>query len=214
MKKLIIFLAALFTVGSFAKHPQLLTPEQEEKYFSQWEDLGMKSAFDYSRWNECLRPMSGNYVGANCMKKRRIGERLYDFLDAHMSVCVEEASSELNIQIEDFHIVHAGIFADRNHSPRSLHSIGRAIDIKAIKLLKPDGSTQSFVYSKDGHGPFYTKLRACWGKIVHEKNDCPVRGSLGRTATIGKENADHQHHLHVSVPYCIGGTYAGNYYRR
>lgn len=227
MKKLILLLIAAFNLGCFAqaqslenehKHARPFTPEEEEKYFAQLErergNKKWKTAFGHTRWNECVRPFTGNYTGANCARQRRIGEILFDYMDEQMKNCLEQISSEMGFEMEDFHVVHNGIYADRNHSPRSLHSVGRAIDIKTIKILKPDGTSISFNYGKDGLGTFYTKLRSCWGKVVHQWNSCPVLGRYDRTGSVGKENRDHQHHLHISVPYCVAGAYSSRYYRK
>lgn len=197
-------------------HFQPFTPEEEEVYFTPFENgVIKKGRFAYTYWNECSQPLSGNYMGYNCTSKRRLAEILFEFMDNHLERCVEESAADLGINMEAFHITHKGIYGDRRHSSRSLHAEGRAIDIHTIKVLGADGKEHRFAYKKHRGKQFYTRLRFCWGSAVSTYNGCPLyNGMPGRTGSIGQENRNHRVHLHLSVPYCVSGQYAGRYYRR
>lgn len=198
------------------EHARPFTPEEEEVYFTPFENgVLRKRRFAYTYWNECSQPLSGNYLGYNCTSKRRLSQILFEFMEDHLERCVEEAASDLGINMESFHITHKGIYGDRRHSSRSLHAEGRAIDIHSIKIKGADGEVMDLPYKNYPKGKFYTRLRFCWGGAVSQYNGCPLyNGMPGRTGSIGHENRNHRVHLHLSVPYCVSGQYAGIYYRR
>lgn len=197
-------------------HLSPFTPEEEEAFFSELDRSDQKRSFDYRFWNECKKPMTGNYTGYKCTPKRRLGEMLYDYMEEQLTRCVTQAAKAEGInRVDDYHVEHAGIFGDSSHSSRSLHAVGRAIDVKSISVERPSGEKIRFSYVKNGLGKFYGSLRSCWGRAVHQFNSCPlISGREDRTGSIGKENRDHNRHLHLSVPYCVAGRYAGLYYRR
>ncbi len=226
MKTLGLLVAMLFNGATFSEdytehehdhdHARPFTPEEEEAYFTPFENgLFRKRRFPYTYWNECSKPITGNYQGYSCTSIRRISEILFDFMDTHLGRCVEEAASTIGWVVEDYHITHKGIYGDRNHSSRSLHAEGRAIDISAISLTLSDGRRRKLDYKSYAGGKFFSKLRSCWGSSVMQYNNCPsYNGVRHRTGSIGSENHRHKYHLHLSVPYCISGRYAGHYYRR
>jgi len=213
-------LVSVFLIVSTAKaneHARVFSPKEENGYFSRLEKGVMsKGRFPYLYWNECLEDgLLGNYSGSKCSRKRRVSEILYEFMEIHLSSCIEDAAHLLGHNLESFKITHDGIFADSKHSPKSLHSEGRAIDIAAITLKTPTGKTHKLGFYKHGKGRFYSSLRACWGLSLAKFNECPYYGSSAKlTGSIGKENSKHQHHLHLSVPVCYGGNYGGKFYIR
>lgn len=197
----------------------VLSPAQEDEYFSTYFPGANKASafrFPQTTWRECDDVVTGNYYQANCSNSRGISVILKKFMDEHMYKCVNAGlAAQGGGSVNDFHIVHAGIFADPRHSPRSLHSENRAIDIKSMEIQLTSGAVKNFVYQGTSARPFYTAFRSCWGKIVHDFNGCPYyRSTPGLTGTIGWENANHQHHMHTSVPYCVGGNYGTYYYQK
>lgn len=220
MKTLGLLVAMLLNGASFSEehtdHARPFTPQEEEAYFTPYENgLFNKRAFPYRYWNECSQPMSGNYHGHTCAAKRRISEILFEFLDNHIGSCIEEAANTNGWIVDNYHLTHKGIYGDRNHSSRSLHAEGRAIDISAITVTRPSGKKVKLDYKSYSGGKFYSRLRSCWGKVISRYNNCPAyNGMISRTGSIGSENRHHRVHLHLSVPYCISGRYAGSYYRR
>ena len=218
MKRSLLFAVAVFIGRAQAsEHAHTFSPEQEEMHFSELEKgIQSKGVYPYLHWNECqeIGP-EGNYSGHPCHRKRRISEILYDFLETHLTQCVEDAAYLLGHSMESFKITHDGIFADSKHSPRSLHSEGRAIDIAAITLRTSQNKKVRLSFKKLGKGRFYSSLRACWGLSLATFNGCPYSGgSAKRTGSIGKENRNHQNHLHLSVPVCHNGYHVGNFYRK
>lgn len=223
---LLLFLKA-FNLVAFAneekdKHPKLLSPVEERSYFvhffSQYNSgkKSFKNMFPFMFWDECHDDdLKGTYVGYPCSQRRMISNILYRFLDEHFYKCVDEGARELGLSVYDYSIIHAGIFADKRHSTRSLHSEGRAIDIKSIELYLTNGRKVSQKYLESGGNPFYKNLRKCWGEVLYRHNTCPyVDGKVLHTGSIGKENANHQKHLHLSVPYCINYAYSDLFFRR
>jgi hypothetical protein len=221
MKKYIlmaVFLAHGILAGEDDNHDhgRPFTPEEEDAYFAPYENgLFKKRRFPFRNWNECSQPLSGNYSGYTCTNKRKISEILFEFLDDHLGSCIADAAEAIGKDVDSYHLVHNGIYGDRRHSSRSLHAEGRAIDIKSIRFTESNGASNNLDYKNFGGGKFYTLLRFCWGTVIERYNDCPLyRGMHGRTGSIGKENRDHRAHLHLSVPYCVSGSYAGAFYRR
>lgn len=202
------------TASDNPKHAHVLNPEEEVLYFKALKK--QKRIFPRLNWNECSDyRMTGNYLGYSCSKRRSISVILFEHLTDNVLTCIEEASSTLNYTVRDFHLVHKGIFADARHSPRSLHSEGRAIDLAEIKVRTFEKGWITFNYLRHGKGKFFKSFRDCWGSSVHFYNGCPLHEeTLTLTGSIGKENQDHQRHLHLSIPYCHDGKYLGDFYKR
>lgn len=196
-----------------------LIPLSEAEILSiMFEDMVVAARFPKTLWNECTEAnFQGNYVGLNCTR-REIANIFLDFLDENFRDCAARAADTRGVELSSFTVIHKGIKADGAHSPSSLHSYYRAIDIKDVLVTNHSGETFQFNYEKHGRGKFYSKFRACWGRRVVERNDCPphYRG-IENTASIGKDDDpynNHHQHLHVSLPYCINNSYAGNLFRR
>lgn len=196
----------------------VLSPAAEEDYMNT-PGLGKATSFKFAQttWKECLDALyTGNYYGYNCASSRGISVVLKKFMDGYMYQCVNEAlAAQGGGRVGDLHIVHAGIFADPRHSPRSMHSENRAIDIKSMEVKLTSGVVKNFIYEGTKNRAFYTAFRTCWGRSVSKGNGCPLyKNSYLLTASIGWENSDHQHHMHTSVPYCINGSYGPYYYQK
>lgn len=196
-----------------------LKPEQEEEYFTSHFPGSEKATsfkFEQTKWPECVDTITGNYYGYNCTNNRNISSILKRFMDSYIHQCVNEGlAAQGGGKVADLHVVHAGIFADPNHSPRSLHSENRAIDIKSMHVQLTTGAVKDLVYEGTTNRAFYTAFRKCWGGIVNKYNGCPIYGGSAQlTGSIGWENADHQHHMHTSVPYCVSGSYGAYYYQK
>lgn len=169
--------------------------------------------FPQTHWNECSDRVTGNYSDIACARARGISVILDEYLQDRLIACVDKGlEAQGGGTAEAIHINHAGITADSNHSPRSLHSVNRAIDIKSIKVQLTNDTDKEFKYSLASNRPFYKAMRKCWGNVVHTVNGCPLyRGDASLTGSIGWEDRDHGRHMHLSVPYCVGGNY-GSYY--
>jgi hypothetical protein len=197
----------------------VMTPDDEAEYEKTYFP-GSSKAFTYkfaqTSWKECVDVVTGNYYGYKCATSRGISVILKKFMDEHMYKCVDAGlTAQGGGQSADFHIVHAGIKGDPRHSPKSMHAENRAIDIKSIEVKLTSGAVKNFVFDGSGSTAFFGAFRSCWGKVVNQFNGCPLyKGKANLTATIGKENADHQHHMHTSVPYCVNGKYGPYYYQK
>lgn len=197
----------------------VMTPEEEIE-FEKASQTGVSKAFTYkfaqTSWKECVDTVTGNYYGYKCASSRGISVILKSFMDQHMYKCVNAGlAAQGGGTLDDFHIVHAGIKGDPNHSPRSLHAENRAIDIKSIEVKLTTGSVKNFVFEGSSSSAFFGAFRSCWGKVVRDYNTCPYyKGTASLTGSIGKEDSRHQHHMHTSVPYCISGNYGPYYYQK
>ncbi len=242
MKKILVLGLALFTIscgknsaqslqGSsqfLATEPSseeidtdegVLSPEQEDQYFKTYFPGSEKARaykFAQTSWQECTDLVTGNYTGAKCSSSRAISVILKKFMDEHMYKCVNEGlKAQGGGVVDDMHVVHAGIFGDPNHSPRSLHSENRAIDIKSFEVKLSSGAVKTFTFAGSTHRPFFQAFRTCWGNIVKAYNGCPLyKSTASLTASIGHEDKNHQYHMHTSVPYCLGGSYGPFYYQK
>lgn len=207
-----------YDVDATDEDTHVMTPQEELDYITNFEALGKASTFRFSQtsWNECEDSFTGNYLTSNCSKGRRISNILKTFISSHMYKCINKGlEAQGGGQVADYHIVHAGIFGDPRHSPRSLHAENRAIDIKSFEVQLTNGSVKAFTFSGTKDRSFFTAFRSCWGEIVNTYNGCPIyNGVKIYTGSIGWEDKNHQHHMHTSVPYCLRGSYGAYYYRR
>ncbi len=199
-------------------HAHTFTPLEEEDFFqSTFKYLSSKANFPITTWNECRdRTIEGNYIGYRCSRKRTISKVLFSYLKTHFISCVREAAfANGDTDIKDISIEHKGIFADSRHSPDSLHGQGRAIDIKSISYKLSFFRKVTMNHESDGHGAFYTTLRECWGEKIKRNNNCPLfEDDPYLTGSIGKDDEDHQIHMHLSVPVCSNSEYLEPYKRR
>ncbi len=194
----------------------VLSPLQEEEYLLRFNGKASDFRFAQTTWDECDDTVTGNYSGFKCARSRNISVMLKTFMDTHMYKCVNAGlAAQGGGTVSEFHVVHAGILGDRDHSPKSLHAENRAIDIKSLKVKLTSGASKEYVYAGTRNRAFYQAFRTCWGNVVRTYNGCPyVSGGVSQTGSIGWENEDHQHHLHTSIPYCVAGRYGAGYYER
>lgn len=201
-------------------HAHVLTPEEEKAYFREIETKQDFHLLDFrfaqTKWYECSDPITGNFSNYGCTDRRGIAVILKRFMDDYFPQCVQSALNRINGgELKQLHIIHNGILGDRRHSPRSLHAENRAIDIQSFRVSTYNKGTRTYSFSNSKNDPFYREFRSCWGRSVHKNNGCPqYAGSFRRTGSIGKEDRNHQHHLHTSVPYCYRGDYGRGYYKR
>ena len=192
----------------------VLSPEQAEQYVDDMQYF--RKLFPQTLWNECSDYVSGNYSGYNCSTRRGISVILKDFMEEHFLTCTNEALKSFNGKTAtDLHVIHDGIQGDANHSPRSLHAEARAIDVDSMIITYGNGSSEKVTFKGSSHASFFKSFRSCWGNKVNKHNGCPiVSGGVGQTGSIGKEDRNHQNHVHMSVPYCVSGRYGSGFFQR
>lgn len=240
MKRLIVFAFTLFSVTAYATEAQ--EPEYGPGFWDSTIDTTLEDAiggetnivlpneetitlrpwfspmlqFPQTQWNECASIVTGNYIGFDCAQNRGISVILNSYLQQKLITCVDAGLAAVEAGPANvIHVTHAGIAADANHSPRSLHSHKRAIDVKSIAVQFTNGAEKTFDYALFSSRPFYVGLRKCWGKVVHDGNGCPYyQGNPSLTGSIGWENTAHGRHMHLSVPYCVNGSYGSGVWMR
>lgn len=202
-------------------HVRMITPEEEDNYLGNfWRAFGLMQTLRYrfaqTTWGECSEAITGNYSGYKCSDRRAISVILKQFIGENIYTCINKGlAAQGGGQIAELHIIHNGITGDANHSPRSLHAENRAIDIAAFDMKLRDGRVKKFTYAGTTNRAFYTAFRQCWGDVINRKNSCPLySGNKLLTGSIGWEDSNHRHHLHLSVPYCINGRYQTAYFQR
>jgi len=200
-------------------HSSVFTPEEEEAYFKKLAEEGLETTtfrFSQTDWFECSDYVTGNYLNYKCASRRRIASILKDFMDEHLVNCMSQTLAVHNFeQMQELHIVHEGILGDPRHSPRSLHAENRAIDIHSFRVEFESGVNKNFVYTDLSLRPFFSDFRRCWGRAVREHNGCPlIQGNEMLTGSIGWEDANHQRHMHTSVPVCTNGRYSTSFFQR
>jgi hypothetical protein len=195
------------------RHAHVLSPIEEKELFSM--SLSQKRR-DLTQWNECRGDLRANYVDARCSKDRFISPNLKMLLLNDFQGCVNTALRKSGRRsAKKVHIIHKGIMADGRHSPQSMHSFGRAIDIHSIKVNYSFFKRETISFEELGDRTFYRELRVCWGKIINSKGECGlIDDDPGLTGSIGKEDEDHQRHLHLSIPFCANGLYEMNFFTR
>ncbi len=155
-------------------------------------------------WNECSGNVTGNYTGYKCVNQRKMAEEFRPFLMQNAVKCTNAGLDRLGLaSVSSIHLIHDGVQADSAHSSRSLHALGRAIDIQQVKA-----GGRSFDFRITSRQPnsadrkFYEGFRACWNNLMIARG-CPRRQSGAPVGTIGWEDKKHiNHHLHTSLPYC------------
>ena len=192
----------------------VLSPEAAEQYLIENEHL--RGFFPQTKWRECNDTLTGNYSGYNCSNNRGISEILEEFKNRNFYNCVNEALEHVGKpQAVDLHVTHDGIQGDANHSPRSLHAEARAVDVDSFVVYYSSSSSERISFKSSANNAFFGKFRSCWGKAVNTQNGCPlISGRYDLTGSIGKEDRNHQNHMHVSVPYCVRGSYSSRYFKR
>ena len=196
----------------------IIQPSEETLYLEKITEpkAEFKQRFPQTKWLECDDFITGNFSNFSCSNRRAISVILNGFIQDHFLKCVNASLEKTGSSLaNEAHITHVGILADAAHSQRSLHAEARAIDIEAIETIDDDNQISFFSFKDSKNDEFFTHFRSCWGRTISEKNGCPILFEKDNlTASIGKENPRHQNHLHISVPYCLQGTYSDLYFRR
>lgn len=198
MKTLLPLFLALVAISPVAAHA-------EDLFISDSDIQGEEALAptDIS-WNECSGNVTGNYSGYKCVNQRKMAEEFRPFLMQNAVKCTNAGLARVGAaSVSSIHIVHDGVQADSAHSSRSLHALGRAIDIQQIKA---GGRSYDFrITSRQPNSAdrkFYEGFRACWNTLMVARG-CPRRQSGAPVGTIGWEDRKHiGHHLHTSLPYC------------
>ncbi len=165
-------------------------------------------------WDECSGNLRAAYADdpsspARCTT-RKLSVDLAKKLDLHMMSCIREAAArELQLpkgMPATAWTGHMGVSPDSNHSSRSLHSLGRAIDLNLIKF-RHDGKDYSFSYldaskayrasvrgtkasaSDESTYRFFKSVETCWNRLS------PPPG-----ASVNCGSPNHDDHVHLSVP--------------
>ena len=97
-------------------------------------------------------------------------------------------------------LVHVGISGDRRHTSTSWHSHLLAIDVKGVLL-----DSNYYGFSDKQQKSVFKKLRSCWAASItnYSRNmgkNCQVSTDAFPSGTIGEEDSNHRHHLHLSLP--------------
>lgn len=170
---------------------------------------------DVAFWNECSdKDFTGNYSGIKCSKRRWIDEGFKKFLNKNILRCTNEGLKNIGkSKAKAVHVVHGGVAADKRHSPRSLHSVGRAIDIRILIATTNSGKV-TMNYPKASQGKktersFYNAFHSCWSKsVIATDSACrSKKGTNGLAGIIRWEHPDHRKHVHASLPYCRSSKY-------
>ena len=161
-------------------------------------------------WDECGGEIKSSYIENGKLtgcKKRKVSKEYIEFFEENFNKCAQDSFVEFEglsttEGLSNLKFGHKGIAGDTRHSNRSYHSVNRAIDIAHIDITY-NGEPRRFKVSnqnKDPEKKFFDAFRACWdAQIVKNKSGCPGNDPKG---SIGHEDKDHKHHMHLSLPYC------------
>ena len=180
--------------------------------------MDVNSAMFDVTWNECMGSITGNYVGLPCNKNRGLSDDYMVYLQKNYLPTVNDGLKAAGLPAAvSVHIQHDGTMADARHASRSLHTVGRAIDVQQIATVDAAGHKQLFDFTKTNTNhklskfcapadtancKFFEGFRASWGKLQVARK-CPARQSGYPIGTIGWEDPAHiAHHLHTSYPFC------------
>ena len=158
---------------------------------------------DRISWKECEGDVTGNYIGVGCTS-RKMNDEFLPFMKKNVLGCTNAGLARVGAaSVSKVHVIHKGVFADARHSRRSLHAIGRALDIQQIQA---GGRTYDFRVTStkpdSNDRKFFEGFRQCWHS-VHKLRGCGNRESGHPVGTLGWEDKNHKSlHLHASMPYC------------
>lgn len=130
-----------------------------------------------------------------------------DHMNKHLFRCSVQAAAAAGLpQPSGIFINHVGCYnyrVMRGGRSLSLHAHARALDIGAINLKFPDGSSSKMSMHKSkykgANAKFYDALRSCWKSSL----SCG-KGSIGIPKSSMGGNSDHNDHLHLEYPKCMG----------
>lgn len=178
------------------------------------------------RWNECSRQ---NVVTAEVISAfpgacgaRLVSKDLARALDQNLRHCAHKAARAMGMAVMDATkvlISHKGIEGDERHqngvdSRYSLHNVYRAIDISRIAVgsvrMDHKKACEYIKFRKKGYAPaelkelerhalFFVAFRQCWDDAIQEEY-AGCRSITEELGSVGCDDSDHQHHLHLSVP--------------
>ena len=207
MKNLLPLMIALFAIAPNAAQADSHIHADEgislELAISAEEIAGEEAILPLGiSWKECEGNVTGNYIGAGCTS-RKMHDEFLPFMKAHVLRCTNAGLDRVGGgQTTKLHVIHKGVFADSRHSRRSLHAVGRALDIQQIVI---DGRSYDFRKTSDTSTvdrKFFEGFRQCWHS-AHKQRGCPNRDSGHPVGTLGWEDKNHKGlHLHASMPWC------------
>lgn len=157
--------------------------------------------------------VQGGVGPEGCDAKLQMSDDLADFMAKHLNRCVIAGIGRTE-EITTGKIFHAGTMGDAAHQRTgSLHNFGLALDLNAIYVKTSSGTDRMYNYDNkrdtEAQG-FFRRFRQCWSDAVKsEKGHClRATSTIG---TIGEEDSRHQHHMHLSVPFCANQKPPGAY---
>jgi hypothetical protein len=153
-------------------------------------------------WKECEGNVTGNYIGVGCTS-RKMHDEFLPFMKANVLRCTNAGLDRVGGgQTAKVHVIHKGVFADPRHSRRSLHAVGRALDIQQIVVGGKSYDFRKTSNTSTVDRKFFEGFRQCWHS-VHKLRGCPNRDSGHPVGTLGWEDKNHKGlHLHASMPFC------------
>ncbi|MGZ6404297.1 MAG: hypothetical protein ACXWTJ_22775 [Bdellovibrionota bacterium] len=102
-----------------------------------------------ANWNECDGPINGNYVGLPCSTHRGLSDDYLAYLKTNYLSCINESLKASGLATAvSVHIEHDGTTADNQHNKFSLHSVGRAIDVRELTTTDASGKTNLFDFTQ------------------------------------------------------------------
>lgn len=142
------------------------------------------------------------------------------FLLKNIPMCINVALKALgHKEAATILVDHYGAYRDRTvdgSDKWSMHSTGRAMDIREFKIKTVDGKTvtrKMTIINKNEK--FYETFNNCWTNINAKRTDCrnddkfrrcrpsDMAADCGTNAgTIDCRDSDHTTHVHISMPLC------------
>ncbi len=147
------------------------------------------------------------YKGGSCDKGRLMNSALADFLKSYLPSCLNRAlQSAAKAPAKSITFIHHGVAGDKAHTNTSWHGDYLAIDLIGFEI---DG--QKYLYRNRSDYAFFESVRKCWATSVEQyarksRKRCfqtaefPADVEKTPSGTVGREDANHKNHLHLSLP--------------
>lgn len=182
-------------------------------------------------WNECEGRIKGNYSNdystassfakkfrdhtnwknssdvkikqGSCAKNRVVSREFFDFMEKSLPQCLAKALGVSEDKIVFANLAHVGVTADSKHSPKSLHTVARAIDITGFEIyLAGENQPRRFNHAMASHAIKKTKKNLSPAQLEQTafwRNFRNCTDGLGGGSLGPEFNSAHEGHVHISL---------------
>jgi len=170
----------------------------------------------HKTFSGCTFDLAQGSQSSKCYRKLVLSKEYTRFLEKEGLACANDAAKLVfNEKPLKVMLRTNGGSVNRSGNTRSLHPVGRALDVFKVYLyFKKSSSPEEIVFHKNKiigssdsvrrNYNFYWAFESCWTKKIKEHKQAKSCGIRGSGALTYKTNLDHYDHMHISLPVCKG----------